>query len=44
MVKREIRNKIREFVKELGKNKIKVNRVILYGSEVLEGKHTIIVI
>ena len=39
MVKREIRKKIREFVKELGKNKIKVNRVILYGSQVSGKAH-----
>jgi uncharacterized protein len=34
MVKSEIRKKIKEFVSELGENKIKVSRVILYGSQV----------
>lgn len=39
MVDREITKKIKEFVKVLGKNKIKVTKVILYGSRIAGRAH-----
>lgn len=39
MVDREIRDRIKEFVKELKRQKIKVTRVILYGSRVSGKAH-----
>lgn len=39
MVQREIRKKLREFVKELKKHRIRINKVILYGSQVSGKAH-----
>jgi predicted nucleotidyltransferase len=39
MVDREIIDKIKDFVKELKRQKIKVSRVILYGSRVSGKAH-----
>lgn len=40
MVEREIIEKIRVFVKEVKRNRIKVNKVILYGSRISGKAHT----
>ncbi len=39
MVKREIRDKVKTFVKELKKQKIRISKVILYGSQVSGKTH-----
>lgn len=39
MVEKEVINKVRKFVKELQKKKIKISKVIIYGSRVTGRAH-----